>query len=159
MFTDHSNNEISIHVVVASTIDEERERIGRLLEGLTARFLGHGVRVKVTTEADLANADLIVATDHPTNLRAALAARDDRSVCVLSVGTSEVPGSWKVVTSEAELPRQVLAELNRGLDEGRFAQETRLDDPFTKEAMVLGARLEIMSHMQAHWGEASWSTT
>src|ERR1043165_3562279 len=118
MFTDHANNEISIRVVIASTVDEERERIARRLEGLSARFLGHAVRVKVASESDLANADMIVATDHSADLGAALADRDDESVCVLNLGASAVPASWSVSTSEVELPGQVMTELNRGLDEG-----------------------------------------
>jgi len=155
MFTDHSTNEISIHVVVASTLDEERNRIARRLEGLSTRFLGHAVLVKVTAESDLANADMIIATAHSADLGAALADRDDGSFCILNLGPSGLPGSWSVVASEAELSKEVMTQLNRGLDEGRFAHETRLDDPFTKEAMIMGARLEIMSHVQEYWGEAN----
>ncbi len=153
MFTNRQTQEIEVLVVIASTVAKDRERLGALLTGLTERFLGHTVRVRLVDGPDVVHADLVVVTEQPTDFRGALAARDDESICFLNVGASEPGGSWNVITSEEELPGRAREAINRGL-EGRFAHEERLDDPSTKKALVLGARLEIMSHVQAHWGEA-----
>jgi hypothetical protein len=153
MFTDRKRREIEILAFVASTVAEERDRLSGLLSALSERFLGHVVRVRIVDEREFPNADLVVVTDRSVSVHQGVTSRDAERVCFVCVGAPP-PGPWSVVTSEADLPRLVLAEINRGL-EGRFAQETRLEDPSTREALVLGARLEILRHVQLHWGEAT----
>lgn len=177
MFSDTARSELECSVIVVATSSAARvdlvERIcgaspwrkaeGAFVIASDRRFLGQGVRLALTAiDPDQlarsgANADVVIALDASSLIQARkLAADRPGSVCLMiadEAGRPQPEQPWEVRCEPEALLRRCLDEFLSGVEAGRVNQEVRLSDPSTREALTTSARLEVLGHLQAQWGE------
>ena len=178
MFSDAGSGELECSVIVVSTSSEARVEMakrlcgafsGRMIDGafvITSdrRFLGQGVRLALAdVDPDQlsrsgANADIVIALDASSLVQARqLSADRSGNVCLMipdDAGGPQLERTWEVrCEPDAPLLERCLDEFLLGVEQGRVHHEVRLTDPSTREALTMSARLDVLGHLQARWGE------